>query len=55
MADDGGAFHPDPGLDVGELAIAVRRLVEVHEVHVDGRPGQLDVGLGVQVQQRLLQ
>jgi hypothetical protein len=44
---------PETGLDVAELAVAVRGLVEVHEVHVDLRPGQLDIGLGVQVQQRL--
>jgi hypothetical protein len=30
-------------------------LVEVHEVHVDGRPRQRHAGLGVQVEQRLLQ
>ncbi|MCY1244555.1 hypothetical protein D9M72_576400 [compost metagenome] len=30
-------------------------LVEVHEVEIDVRPGQLDVRLGVQVQQRFAQ
>lgn len=30
-------------------------LVEVHEVEVDLVPGQLDIGLGVQVEQRLAQ
>jgi hypothetical protein len=49
----GGARNPEPGLHVPELAVAVRGLVEVHEVHVDGRPRQRLVGLGVQVQQRL--
>jgi hypothetical protein len=45
----------EPGLDVPELPVAVRGLVEVHEVHVDRRPRQRGVGLGVQVQQRLAQ
>jgi hypothetical protein len=40
-------------LGVAELTVAVRRLVEVHEVHVDVGPGQLDIGLRVQMQQRL--
>ena len=35
---DGLAGHAEPGLDVAELAVAVRGLVEVHEVHVDRRP-----------------
>ncbi len=51
----GLARHAEPGLDVPELAVAVRGLVQVHEVHVDGGPRQLDVGLRVQVQQRLAQ
>ena len=55
MARDGLARHPQPRHDVGELAVAVRRLVEVHEVHVDGAVGQLGVVLGMQVQERLLQ
>nr|BFE71292.1 hypothetical protein GCM10020092_045930 [Actinoplanes digitatis] len=51
----GFAGHAHPGLYVAELPVAVRGLVEVHEVHVDGRPGQRLVQLGVQVQQRLAQ
>jgi hypothetical protein len=47
--------HAQPGLDETELTVAVRGLVEVHEVHVDGRPRQRPVVLGVQVQQRLAQ
>ena len=39
--------------DVGELAIAVRGLVEVHEVHVDLGPRQVPTGLGVQMEERL--
>jgi hypothetical protein len=49
------AGHPQPGLQVAELAVAVRGLVQVHEVHVDRGPGQGLVELGVQVQQRLAQ
>src|SRR5699024_7684650 len=48
----GLAVHAQAGGDVTELAVAVRGLVEVHEVHVDRGPGQLHVRLGVQVQQR---
>ena len=55
VTDDGLAGHAHPGLDVGELAVTMGRLVEVHEVEVDLAPGQAVVGLGVQVQQRLLQ
>ena len=55
MADDGLARDAQTGLDVAELTVAVRGLVEVHEVEVDVVPGQLDVGLRVQVQERLLQ
>ena len=45
--------EPHAGLDEPELAVAVRGLVEVHEVHVDLRPRQLAVELRVQVQERL--
>ena len=41
--------------DVCELAVAVRGLVEVHEVHVDLGPRQVPTELGVKVQQRLAQ
>jgi hypothetical protein len=37
------------------LAVAVRGLVEVHEVHVDVGPGQVAVELRVQVAERLAQ
>jgi hypothetical protein len=52
---DGLARHAQTGLHEAELAVAVRRLVEVHEVHVDGLPRDVAVPLGVQVQERLLQ
>ena len=49
MPGDGLAGVRHAGLDVTELAVAVCGLVEVHEVHVDGRPGQFDPVLGVQM------
>ena len=55
VAGDGLARHAQAGLDVPELAVAVGGLVQVHEVHVDGVPRQSDIGLRVQVKQRLLQ
>ncbi|CAB4917609.1 unannotated protein [freshwater metagenome] len=51
VARDGGAQYADPGLDVPELAITVRSLVQIHELHVDRGPGQRHSGLRVQVQQ----
>ena len=53
VAGDCLAPQGQTGLDVTELAVAVRGLVEVHEVHVDLGPGQRKIGLSVQVQQRL--
>ena len=41
--------------DEPELPVAVRRLVQVHEVHVDLGPGKLAIELGMQVGQRLLE
>jgi hypothetical protein len=52
---DGLAGHAEAGLDEPELPVAVRGLVEVHEVHVDLVPRQADVRLRVQVQQRRVQ
>jgi hypothetical protein len=49
VAGHGLAAHSRRGLDVAELTVAVGRLVEVHEVHVDGRPRERHAGLGVQV------
>ena len=37
------------------LAVAVGRLIEVHEVHVDFGPRQIAAKLGVQMQERLAQ
>ena len=47
--------QPHPRLQEPELAVAVRRLVQVHEVHVDLRPRQPAVELRVEMEQRLLQ
>jgi hypothetical protein len=44
-----------PGQEIAELAVAVSRLVEVHEVHVDLGPRKIEIVLGVQMQQRLPQ
>ena len=38
VADDRLAVPAEPRLDERELAVAVGRLVQVHEVHVDARP-----------------
>jgi hypothetical protein len=38
------------GLDVRELAVPVRGLVEVHEVHVDLGPREIAVELRVEVE-----
>ena len=53
MADDDLPRLAHPRADEAELAVAVGRLVQVHEVHVDRRPGQIAVELRVQVGQRL--
>ena len=55
MTDDGRASQAQARQDVGVFAVTVRRLVQVHEVHVDAVPGDLDIGLGCQVQQGLAQ
>ena len=55
VAGDDLAGMAQPRHDVGELAVAVRRLVEVHEGHVDVGVGQVAPVLRVQVQERLLQ
>ena len=55
MTDDRGAGQAQAREDVRVFAVPVRRLVQVHEVHVDAVPGDLDIGLGRQVQQGLAQ
>ena len=53
VAGDRVTADVDAGLDVAELPVTVRSLVQVHEVHVHGGPGELHLGLRVQVQERL--
>ena len=55
MADDHFPRLVQPRADVAELAVAVRRLVEVHEVHVDRVPRQITIELRVQMGQGLFQ
>ena len=47
------AAHIHAGADMTELAVAVSRLVEIHEIHVHGIPGYLGVILCVKVKKRL--
>jgi len=49
------ARYTHTSADVTELDVAVCRLVEVHEVHVDAVPRQLGVILSVEVEERLLE
>ena len=49
MTDHGGASQAQARQDVRVFAVPVRRLVQVHEVHVDAVPRNFDIGLGRQV------
>jgi hypothetical protein len=55
VADDGRAGGTHSGDHVCVLSIAMCRLIEVHEVEVDGVPRKLDIGLRVQVKQWLVE
>jgi len=55
VADDHLAVEAQAADHEPVLAVAMRRLVEVHEVHVNGGPGDVLVELGVEVGHRLLQ
>ena len=55
VADDDLAGEPQARVDEARLAVAVRGLVQVHEVHVDRAPRQVAIELRVQMQERLLQ
>ncbi len=52
VSDHGLTRYAQAGLDVAELSITVRGLIEVHEIHVDLGPRKRHVRLGVQMQQR---
>ena len=43
-----------PCQNIAIFTVAMRRLVQIHKIHVDRIVGQLLVGLGVQVQQRFV-
>ena len=53
MPDDDLPRLAQAGADESELAVAVGGLVQVHEIHVDRRPRQITMELGMQVGQRL--
>ena len=55
MADDDLARETHAGVDEARLPVAVRGLVQVHEVHVDRVPGQVATELGVEMDERLLE
>ena len=55
MADNDLAIEPQPRVDEACLAVAMCRLVQVHEIHVDLAPGKITIKLGVQVKERFSQ
>ena len=55
MADDDLAGETHAGVDEARLPVAVGRLVQVHEVHVDRVPGKVAIELGVEMDERLLE
>ena len=54
MADDDFARQTHARVDEARLPVAVGRLVQVHEVHVDRVPRQVAIELGVEMHERLL-
>ena len=55
MSDHHLALESHAGMDESRFPIAMGRLVEVHEVHVDAAPGQVPTELRVQVDEGLVQ
>ena len=53
MTDDHFPAKPDACVEMSCLTVAMRGLVQVHEVHVDGGPWKLAVELGMQMTNRL--
>ena len=51
-ADNDFPFQTHAGPDEAELPIAMSGLVQIHEVHIDGGPGQFLIELRVQMKQR---
>ena len=54
MPHDHLASQAHPCAEIAELPIAVCRLVQIHEVHVDRRPRDVTVELRVQMDERLV-
>src|SRR5260370_39412364 len=52
-SDDYLRMQAHAGPDESEFAVPMSRLVQIHEVHVDGRPRQFFIELRVQMQIRL--
>ncbi len=52
VADDDLAGQAQPAPDEAVLAVAVRRLVQVHEIHVNRRPRDVAIVLRVQMRDR---
>ena len=55
MADDDFTRETHARVNEARLPVAMRRLVQVHEVHVDRVPGQVTTELGMEMHERLLQ
>ena len=55
MTDDHLARFSHAAADIAEFAVAMGRLVQIHEVHVDRRPGQVPVELGVEMHEGLVE
>ena len=55
VTDNHLAAEPHPRVQEARLAVAMRGLVEVHEIHVDRAPRQVAVELGVEMGKRFLQ
>jgi len=54
VADNDLSRSPKSCVDKSVLPIPVRRLIQVHKIHIDGIPGDIAVELCVQVQKGLL-
>ena len=55
MANDHLARQTHARVDEARLPVAVRRLVQVHEVHIDRIPRQIAIELSMEMDERLLQ
>ena len=52
VAEDQLSLNPHTTLDMAVLPVAVRRLIFIHEIHVDGTVGNLFIKLSQQMAQR---